>query len=86
MVVEGRRIRRSKGGWNGENHAAVNETEDSSSLKIDAKAARTNLWARVIPGNSRWQVDVPYVIISVPFAALSEQDPSDALLSDSVAG
>ena len=31
-------------------------------------------------------VDVPYVMIPVPFAALSERDPSEAHLSDSVAG
>ena len=49
-------------------------------------SAKTNLCARVIPGNSKCRVDVPYVMIPVPLAALSEQDPSEAHLSDSDAG
>ena len=49
-------------------------------------SAKTNLWERVIPGNSRYRVDVPYVNIPVSLAALREHEPSEAHLSDLVAG
>ena len=49
-------------------------------------SARTNLWLKAMSGKSRCRVDVPYVLIPDPLAARREHEPSDASLSEAVAG
>jgi len=48
--------------------------------------ARMNLWVKETPGKTRCRVDVPYVLIPEPLAARREHEPSEASLSEAVAG
>ena len=99
LVVERKRIRCGDSGLNGVDHPVVNQAKDSPALKVDAESLRIEKicpeqglgYIRqdelvTDPSKLKWRVDFPYVMIPVPLAARRKHEPSEASLSDSVAG